>query len=110
MQNAAGCQKTLFKIANTLMDKNECKVLPPHSDPEILANDFNNFYVDKLRKIRDSIPMKISYAMTNPRYFAGKKLEIFTPTNTKEALDLIGEFGLKTSMEDPIPAKLGKPI
>ena len=109
MQNAAGCQKTLFKIANTLMDKNECKVLPPHSDPEILANDFNNFYVDKVRKIRESIPMEISSAMTNPRYFVGEKLEIFTPTNSKEVLDLIGEFGLKTSMDDPIPAKIAKP-
>ena len=33
---------------------------------EILANDFNNFNVDNVRTIRDSIPIDISYAMTYP--------------------------------------------
>ena len=108
IHNAAGCQKTLFKIANTLMDKNECKVLPPHSDPEILANEFNNFYVDKVKKIRDCIPTEINYESTNVRLFKGEKLETFIPTSAEEVLDLIKEFGLKTSMEDPIPAKLAK--
>ena len=108
IQNAAGCQRTLFKIANTLMDKNECKVLPPHSDPEILANDFNNFYVDKVKKIRDSIPTEMSNEIANIRCFEGEKLETFTPTNEEEVLELIKEFGLKTSMEDPIPAKVAK--
>ena len=85
------------------MDKKECKVLPPHSDPEVLANEFNNFFVDKVRKIRDSIPTEIDHEIKNALLFTGEKLETFIPTNEEEVLELIKEFGLKISMEDRIP-------
>ena len=49
------CQKSLFKMANELLDKNSKRV-PSHEDSKQLANDFNQFYVDKVLKIRNSIP------------------------------------------------------
>ena len=46
----------------------------------------------------------------NALLFTGEKLETFMPTNEEEVLELIKEFGLKSSMEDPIPAKVAKSV
>ena len=43
--DAGKCQKTLFKVANELLDKNEEWVLPNHTDPIALANEFNLFII-----------------------------------------------------------------
>ena len=50
VKNASKCQKTLFKVANELLDKNNERVFPQHTDSKQLANDFNHFYVDKIHK------------------------------------------------------------
>ena len=56
IQNAGNCQKSLFKIANEMLDKTKSKVLPQYSDPKHLANEFNEYFVEKVQKIRNSIP------------------------------------------------------
>ena len=50
IHNAKGGQKSLFKIVNNLLDKNNARRLPAHSDEIQLANDFNNFYINKINK------------------------------------------------------------
>ena len=52
VEGAGSCQKSLFRIANELLDRNEERVLPAHTDFKKLANEFNKFYVDKVMKIR----------------------------------------------------------
>ena len=54
--DAVNCQRSLLKIANELLDKTKEKVLPSYTDPKNLANEFNNYYVNKVKKIRESIP------------------------------------------------------
>ena len=108
VEDAGSCQKTLFKVANELLDKNEDRVLPPHSDSKQLANEFNQFYVDKVKKIRKSIPTVTPTA--HPRPFQGEQLLVFEPTTIEELTELMKEFGVKTSVEDPIPAKLIKSV
>ena len=56
ISDAGNCQKTLFKIANERLDKVKQKILPSYTEPKKLANDFNSFYVQKVQKIRQSIP------------------------------------------------------
>ena len=96
------------KVANQLLDKNSERVLPSHSDSKQLANEFNEFYVDKVQKIRNSIPHVESDTQFYSRPFQGQWLTEFEPTNIDEVKELIKEFGVKTSVEDPIPAKLIK--
>ena len=48
-------QKTLFKIANTILNKKNNRILPNHTNPIDLANEFNNYYIDKIDKIRETI-------------------------------------------------------
>ena len=83
-------------------------MLPSHTDSKKLANEFNEFYIDKVIKIRDSIP---KVAVDNKYYsrpFTGERLNTFRPTTVEELTDIIKEFGVKTSVEDPIPAALVK--
>ena len=56
ISEAGNCQKSLFKVANTLLDKNAQPVLPCHTDSQKLANEFNDYYIDKVKQIRNSIP------------------------------------------------------
>ena len=45
-------QHTLFKIVNVLLDKNKTRSYPDHHEnPQKLADDFNEFYLQKLKKI-----------------------------------------------------------
>ena len=37
IENAGTCQKSLFKIANNLLDKTKVKILPSYNDPKQLA-------------------------------------------------------------------------
>lgn len=41
--DAGSCQKSLFKIANNLLDKTKVKILPTYTDPKQFANQFNKF-------------------------------------------------------------------
>ena len=106
--DAGKCQKTLFKVANELLDKNEERVLPSHTDAKALANEFNEFYVKKVEKIRRSIPEVIPDSDIYSQPFQGQPLEILRPTDCEEVEKIIKETGIKTSVEDPIPAKLIK--
>ena len=56
VEDAGNYQKWLFKVANELLDKNEERVLPSRTNSKELATEFNHFYVDKVQKIRKSIP------------------------------------------------------
>ena len=103
--DAGKCQKTLFKVANELLDKNNERVLPAHTDSKVLANDFNAFYVDKVLKIRQSIPT-VEPDSRFARPFQGTMLMQFKPTTVEELDKIVKEYGIKTSVEDPIPAKL----
>ena len=42
--------------------------------------------------------------------FRGEELSVFEPTNETELTEIIKEFGVKTSPEDPIPADVLKSV
>ena len=88
------------------MDKNSEKILPTHDDPEQLANDFNTYFIEKVQKIRESIPKVESRSNYYARPFTGEKLTVFKPTDEEEIKKIIAAKGVKTCFEDPIPSKL----
>ena len=108
VDGASSSQKSLFKIANELLDKNNKKVLPSHSDPKALANDFNNYFINKVKLIREAIPEIDDVPQYYSRPFEGEKLLRFRPTTEEEIRKLIAKHGVKTCEEDPIPSKLFK--
>ena len=108
VEEAGNDQKALFKVANTLLDKGASRILPEHSDPLQLANEFNEYYLDKIDKLRKSIPE--THMHTESNKFNGRQLSVFDPTNEEELEEIIKTFGMKTSPEDPIPADVLKSV
>ena len=84
------------------------RVLPSHTDPKALANEFNQFYVNKVQKIRQSIPAVSVDSSYYSQPFQGEPLEFLRSTTIEEIEKIIKDSGVKTSVEDPIPAKLIK--
>ena len=107
--NAGNDQKTLFSVANELLDKGKVRSLLEHDDPIKLANEFNKYYIEKIEKIREPIPV-VSENVITPKSFVGVGLKDFEPTTEKELEDIIKEFGIKTSSEDPIPSNILKTV
>ena len=70
-----------------------------------LKTSLNRYYIDKIDKIRKAIPIT-SERIIEPTVYTGTKLTCFEPTNIEEITELISEYGIKTSMEDPIPANI----
>ena len=68
--------------------------------------------MEKIEKLRDKIPDKIQEKMndTEDTVFNGKRLDSFDHTTEDELRELITEYGIKTSAEDPIPATVLKCI
>ena len=52
--------KTLFKIAKKLIGLKENPILSSHNDTNKLANEFNKYFCDKIKKIRDDITIDLS--------------------------------------------------
>ena len=109
VEDAGNDQKTLFEVVTNLLDKKENRILPEHNDPKELANDFNHYYVTKVEDLRKSIPVETDEIVQMER-FTGEKLSQFDLTNDEEIKDILKESGIKTSPEDPIPAKIIKSV
>ena len=105
-----GDNRALFKIVNTVMDKRKTTgMLPKFEDSKTLANQFNNFYSNKVLQIRNKI--KPSDLVDDFRKnFGGVVMESFMPTTVDELRGIIKETGIKTSSEDVLPGSLFKDI
>ena len=108
IDSAANKQKSLFEVVEKLLDKRDARVLPTHTDPVTLANDFNQFYIEKIDKLRESIPPSTESEIPRVSVFQGKKLDMFALTTVEEVREIIADSGIKTSCEDPLPVGILK--
>ena len=54
-------QKSLFSLLNDMSGNSKGHILPDiYGDMELLSNEFNNFFVNKVTNIRDSFPLNTS--------------------------------------------------
>ena len=109
IDSAENKQKSLFKVVDKLLDRRDERILPVHADPVALANNFNKYYIDKIYKLRDSIPPSTDFQQKRPK-FDGTILEVFDPTTEEEIKEILSESGIKTSCEDPLPAEILKEV
>ena len=108
VSEAGNDQKILFSVVNNLLDKRKVRALPEHTDPKKLADEFNEYYIEKINNLRKTIPTN-STGIELPRtVFQGCKLDKFEPVDEEELKKIVSEFGIKTSTEDPLPAKFLK--
>ena len=103
-----GDQKALYNIVSDLLDTKKVKVLPQCDDEVELANKFNQFYLDKIKKIRETIPDGANHnnEMLNENHyntFQGHNFDSFEPVTIEELKDIIKSSNTKTSCHDPLP-------
>ena len=100
-------QKELFKISNTLLNRNKSQPLPTHNDAKELADNFANFFSDKISQIRDSFPQ----LQTSPHLDDRMDTPAFSelqPTCESEVKKLILGSNSKSCSLDPIPTTILK--
>ena len=105
-----GDQRALLKIVNTVLDKrkNTAK-LPEFNSPKTLANQFNEFYSNKVAQIRNKIKPSTSEQDFRKK-FDGVVMDSFEPATVAELREIIKKTGIKTSSQDPLPGSLCKDI
>ena len=107
VDGAKGDQKALYKAFHSLVDQTNETVLPECTNDQELANNFSQFFTEKVRNIRKS-SSEITQCETNVEYelFNGTPLSDFVPTTVAELKSLIIEHGIKCSSADDMPADL----
>ena len=103
-----GDQKALYSIVSDLLDTKKVQVLPQCDNEVELANRFNQFYVDKIKKIRETIPddANVDNGMMNESHyniFQGHSFDSFEPVTIEELKEIIKSSNTKTSCHDPLP-------
>lgn len=102
--------KTLFKFVNQLMDRKQSLPSPNYtSDLDQLSTDFNNFFSEKVQKIRDNIPRDGTITYIEPVDNSGLPcLTNFRPTCALEIRTIIADSGIKCSPSDMLPTSILK--
>ena len=105
IKSCSNSQKELFKICNTLLDTSKASVLPYSENHNILADKFNNYFVEKIEKIRCNLDSPVGSVHT-PVNNNISTLSSFNLVSSDTLLKQIKSSQIKTSQSDPIPAFL----
>ena len=103
--------KTLFKKVNRLLGKTQ-PVLPSHDDPVSLAEDFKNFFADKVKNIRTSIidqkPDDEPHKSPATDVWSDSSLDSFEKVSMDDIEEMVKGMSNKFCGLDPIPTFLLK--
>ena len=99
-------QKSLYKFVDTFLDHDGNLTLPSSSeDLQNTVNSFNNFFTEKVEKIRSSFP-HFPRIYNDSNTFSGQVLTDFKPTSVFELELILKESPIKTSSIDPLPKEV----
>ena len=112
ISNCQNSQRELFKVCNNLLDKPTGLSLPQAETPGKLANKFNNYFCDKIIKIRNTLclsSLKTFHVPYNTRFpVDSTTLGTFELVDETKLFKIITSSKIKTAQDDPIPATLLK--
>ena len=101
-----GDSKRLWHALNRTLSRSNSTVLPSFEDEKSLANRFGSFFIDKIRKIRDTFKYtrsQVLHSDKEPPTFSS--FQVVTDT---EVLKFIKESPSKTCSLDPCPTHIVK--
>ena len=102
-------QNNLFKTVSKLWNKGKVKTLPENTGTDQdLANNFNNYFCDKITTIRDSFDDHCDHSELQFSTSSSSSLDSFDPATLDELRKIVAETDIKTSPDDPLPAPLIK--
>ena len=109
IENSSNCQKSLFAICKNLLDVTKVRLLPSYTCPVVLAEQFNDYFIQKIEKIRSNFDNQSRPMITNrPHTFNGNVMTEFTPVAPEWLKKVMLSKTIKTSPEDPLPGFLFK--
>lgn len=106
-------QKALYKIANSLFQKETTVPLPTHTSVKDLSEEFANFFSEKISKIRRNLEIggttDLNSTHSGPlRQHIQTQLYTLRPATEEEVRKLISKSSSATCSLDPIPTWLVK--
>ena len=104
--------KKIYQIANKMLFRNEPLLLPPTSDTKKLADDFNQFLIEKIDKIMAGLQPTETHPI-DPKYIESVNkspitLSTFKEISLEDTKRLIDTAATKSCEIDPIPTALLK--
>ena len=103
--------KVVFKIANSLLFRNDPSPLPPMKNSKALADEFNQLFKDKVQKIMDNLaPTEDNQQYLESDYTTDKRFREFIPVNSDKIAKIIRTTPPKLCELDPFPSKIFKQV
>ena len=99
--------KKLYDLVSNLTGTKVVNPLPEHNDSEQLANEFADFFMEKIRKIRNSLD---TYPIFNPHGPVKASFDSFKPVSIDDIVRLVRSMPTKSCESDAIPTSLLKEI
>ena len=100
--------KSLYRFANNFLDQEKNLVLPPSENLKDTVDSFNNYFEDKITRIRKKFPPQNTQKHSSKNEFSGNKLSDFIPTTLDEIDEILKDTDFKSSTVDPLPASILK--
>ena len=97
VQDWKGDSKKLFQLVSNLTGTTKQESLPEYSDPTELANDFANFFIKKIKKIRDALDHHSTYEPTETTV---PKFSQFRQMQEDKVITIIKKMPAKSSELD----------
>ena len=108
VENCERDSKKLFKLLNKLTGKSSENPLPPHTSPSKLADDFADFFLGKIHKIRDALDQHQLYSP--PTRNISETFDGFELLTEEQVSKVIKGMSTKSCELDPIPVDILKQI
>ena len=103
--------KSLFSNFDKMLHRKAEEKLPHSHDNVSLANEFANFFTDKITAIREELQLEknaVDDCLPEPPPYSGDRFCEFQPVTIEELSNLVGSSGSKSCALDPIPAPVLK--
>ena len=97
--------KMLMSTINHLLNRTQTSILPDDPDGN-LACRFSTFFINKIDKIRESIPVASPQLISSPDCLSRTTLSAFQPATAEIVKGIISQSKKTTSPLDPIPTVL----
>ena len=104
-----GDYKAIYRVVNKLLFRNKMSPLPKMNDHAQLAEDFNNFFSDKIANIMTVLKKSNPYPeYIESDYITTESFTCFTLTNQTDLMKMIRKTATKSCELDPINTNILK--
>ena len=109
IDDAGSDSKALFRNINRLLHRKPDKLYPSCTSASDLANNFANFFTEKIATIKEQLVSRITFSPTVTLFDTPKldcELTTLSLTTVKELSEIIGKTASKSCCLDPLPSRL----